>query len=94
MHEVCETHKDATIRRLSRIAGQVNGVARMIDEGRYCIDILNQIQAVKAALGKVEDQVLSDHAASCVEDAIKSGDVADQREKFNELVELFGRTKR
>ncbi len=87
-------HKDATIKRLNRVAGQVSGVARMIDEGRYCMDVLNQIQAVKAALGKVEDQVLRDHAASCVESAIKTGDTDDQREKFNELVELFGKVKR
>jgi CsoR family transcriptional regulator, copper-sensing transcriptional repressor len=94
MNEVCETHKNATLKRLNRIAGQVNGVARMIDEGRYCIDVLNQIQAVKAALGKVEDQVLRDHAASCVEAAIETGDTADQRDKFNELVDLFGKVKR
>ena len=94
MDENSETHRDATLKRLNRIAGQVGGVARMIDDGRYCIDVLNQIQAVKAALGKVEDQVLRDHAASCVEAAIKTGDTADQREKFNELVELFGKVKR
>jgi len=94
MNKLGETHNDATLKRLNRIAGQVSGVARMIDEGRYCIDVLNQIQAVKAALGKVEDQVLRDHAASCVEAAIKTGDSGDQREKFNELVELFGKVKR
>ncbi len=88
------THKDATLKRLNRIAGQVNGVARMIDEGRYCIDVLNQIQAVKAALDKVEDQVLHDHAASCVEAAIETSDTSDQRAKFSELIELFGKVKR
>jgi DNA-binding FrmR family transcriptional regulator len=94
MNNVREVHQDATLKRLNRIAGQVTGVARMIDEGRYCIDILNQLQAVKAALGKVEDQVLRDHAASCVEAAIKTGNTGDQREKFNELVDLFGKVKR
>jgi DNA-binding FrmR family transcriptional regulator len=77
--------------RLSRIEGQVRGIARMVAEDRYCIDTLNQIQAVKAALKKVEQQVLKDHAAHCVAHAIKTGDARDQREKFNELVELFGR---
>jgi DNA-binding FrmR family transcriptional regulator len=77
--------------RLTRIEGQVRGVARMIEEDRYCIDILNQVQAVKAALKKVEEQVLKDHAAHCVAHAIRSGDVGDQTKKFAELVELFSR---
>jgi DNA-binding FrmR family transcriptional regulator len=79
------------ITRLTRIEGQVRGVARMVEEDRYCIDILNQIQAVKAALKKVEEQVLKDHAAHCVAHAIASGDTRDQTQKFSELVELFSR---
>jgi len=86
--------KTSTIKRLNRIEGQVRGVARMIEEERYCIDVLHQVQAVKAALSKVEDAILSDHAASCVEDAIASGNAKDQREKFSELVELFAKVKR
>lgn len=85
--------KSSTIKRLNRIEGQVRGVARMIEEDRYCIDILHQVQAVKAALSRVEDAILEDHAASCVEDAIAAGDAADQREKFNELVALFAKVK-
>jgi len=77
--------------RLKRIEGQVRGVARMIEEDRYCIDVLNQIQAVKAALRRVEQEVLKGHAAHCVAHAIKSGTAKDQTEKFSELVELFGR---
>ena len=77
--------------RLARIEGQVRGIARMVEEERYCIDILNQMQAVKAALRKVEEQVLKDHAAHCVKHAIESGGAADQERKFAELVELFGR---
>ena len=77
--------------RLKRIEGQVRGVARMIEEDRYCIDVLNQIQAVKAALRRVEEEVLKGHAAHCVAHAIKSGNAKDQTEKFSELVELFGR---
>jgi DNA-binding FrmR family transcriptional regulator len=79
----------AKINRLNRIAGQVRGVANMVEEDRYCIDILNQIQAVKSALSRVETQVLKDHAACCVAEAIASGDADEQREKFEELVELF-----
>lgn len=84
----------AKINRLNRIAGQVKGVAQMVEDDRYCIDILHQIQAVKSALAKVETQVLKDHAACCVAEAISSGDEAEQREKFEELVDLLERTRK
>lgn len=90
----CETNVAAKVKRLNRIAGQVRGIAGMVEEGRYCIDILTQMQAVKSALAKVESEVLKDHAASCVADAIASGDEAEQRAKFNELVELMERQRR
>ena len=86
-----EQHDKDLLDRLARIEGQVRGVARMVGEGAYCIDILNQILAVKAALRKVEQQVLKDHASHCVAHAIKTGDAKDQAEKFSELVELFAR---
>ena len=86
--------KSSTIKRLNKIEGQVRGVARMIEDERYCIEVLHQVQAIKAALSKVEDAILSDHAASCVAEAIASGDADDQREKFTELVDLFARVKR
>jgi DNA-binding FrmR family transcriptional regulator len=88
-----KSEKEATVRRLSRIEGQVRGISRMIEEERYCIDILQQMQAIKSALGKVEDAILKDHAASCVETAIASGDEIEQRKKFGELVELFAKVK-
>ena len=84
----------AIVRRLHRIEGQVGGLARMIEEDRYCIDVLTQVQAVKAALSKVEDAILQDHAAHCVAAAVRSGDAAAQQKKFEELVALFGRVKR
>jgi DNA-binding FrmR family transcriptional regulator len=77
--------------RLSRIEGQVRGVARMVEDERYCIDILIQMQAIKAALKRVEEQVLKEHAAHCVAHAIKSGNTKDQTQKFSELVDLFSR---
>jgi DNA-binding FrmR family transcriptional regulator len=77
--------------RLARVEGQVRGVARMVEEDRYCIDILNQMQAVKSALKRVEEEILKNHAAHCVAHAIRSGDAKDQAEKFSELVELFSR---
>lgn len=83
-----------TLNRLKRVEGQVRGIAKMVEEDRYCIDILNQMQAVKAALAKVESGILKDHAACCVAQAIKSGDVEDQRRKFTELVDLFEKVKR
>ncbi len=86
--------RTAVLNRLRRIEGQVRGIGQMIERDRYCIDVLHQIQAVKAALAKVEDQVLADHTASCVDSAIASGDPAAQREKFAELVDLFGKMKR
>ena len=89
-----QNEKIGILNRLRRIEGQVRGVAQMLEQDRYCIDILHQIQAVKAALGKVEDQVLANHAASCVNEAIASGDPLAQREKFAELVDLFGKVKR
>lgn len=85
---------DAQIKRLNRIAGQVRGVAQMIEDERYCLDILHQIAAIKGALGKLESEVLKDHAACCVAEAISSGNTEDQRQKFDELVDLFERTKR
>jgi DNA-binding FrmR family transcriptional regulator len=89
-HHAHEPNKQL-LDRLTRIEGQVRGIARMVEEDRYCIDILTQMQAIKAALRKVEEQVLKDHAAHCVADAIKSGNAKEQSEKFNELVELFGK---
>ena len=86
--------KDATIRRLNRIEGQVRGIGRMIADERYCIDILQQMQAIKSALARVEDAILKDHAATCIATAIASGDEMQQRKKFDELVDLFAKMKR
>jgi DNA-binding FrmR family transcriptional regulator len=82
--------KDSTLKRLSRIEGQVRGLARMVEEQRYCIDVVTQIGAVRAALRRVEEEVLRDHVAHCVEHAITSGDKADQRRKIAELMEVMG----
>jgi DNA-binding FrmR family transcriptional regulator len=77
--------------RLKRIEGQVRGIARMVEEDRYCIDILTQIRAVRAALRRVEDEVLNDHVAHCVDGAIASGDGAEQRRKVQELMTVLTR---
>lgn len=90
----CDSDTRAKVNRLNRVAGQVRGIGQMIEQGRYCIDVLTQIQAVRAALAKVESEVLKDHAATCVAEAIASGDEAEQRTKFNELIELMERQRR
>jgi len=82
------------VNRLRRIEGQVRGVSQMVADGRYCIDILRQVQAIKAALGRAESEILKGHAACCVSDAIAAGDAAEQRTKFNELIDLFEKVKR
>ena len=81
-------------RRLRRIEGQVGGLSRMIDDNRYCVDILTQLKAVRAALHRVEAEILRDHAAHCVADAFASGDTRDQREKMEELIATIGRMTR
>lgn len=83
--------KSAVNRRLRRIEGQVRGITRMVDEDRYCIDVMTQIAAVQAALRRVEQEILRDHVSHCVEHAFASGDRADQRQKISELIEVLGR---
>ncbi|MDP1617015.1 metal-sensitive transcriptional regulator [Phenylobacterium sp.] len=86
--------KSKLANRLSRIEGQVRGISRMVEEDRYCIDILTQVQAVRAALARVETEVLKDHLDHCIEGAIVSGDAEEQRRKASELIELLGRATR
>jgi len=86
--------KRPMLKRLGRIEGQVRGLARMVEEDRYCIDIITQISAVRAALRKVEEEILRDHVGHCVEGAIASGNKKDQRRKIAELMDVFGRADR
>lgn len=87
-------NKPKLLNRLNRIEGQVRGVARMVDEDRYCIDIMTQLQAVKAALSKVETELMREHIDHCVASAISSGDPQEQRQKADELVTLLQRSMR
>jgi DNA-binding FrmR family transcriptional regulator len=86
--------KSSCLKRLGRIEGQVRGVARMVTEDRYCIDIVTQLSAVRAALRRVEQEILRDHVAHCVEHAIASGNVDEQRRKVAELMDVFARADR
>ena len=80
--------------RLSRIEGQVRGVARMIEDDRYCIDVLTQIRALRAALDKVEQEVLSHHLEHCVADAFAAGSERDRRTKIDELIKVLDSSRR
>ena len=86
--------KSTRLKRMSRIEGQVRGLGRMIEQDRYCIDIITQISAVRAALAKVGEHILEDHIAHCVEHAIASGNADEQRKKARELIEVLGRARR
>ena len=88
MHDVA---KSEVTRRLRRIEGQVGGLLRMVEDDRYCVDVLTQINAVRAALHKVEEKILGDHVSHCVAAAFASGDVTDQRHKVEELITTIGR---
>ena len=83
--------KSACLKRLSRIEGQIRGLTGMVEHDRYCIDVVTQIAAARAALKRVEELVLKDHVAHCVEHAIASGDRSEQRRKVAELMEVLGR---
>jgi DNA-binding FrmR family transcriptional regulator len=83
--------RDACRKRLNRIEGQVRGLIGMIEADRYCIDVITQVSAVRAALKRVEEEVLKDHVAHCVEHAISSGDREEQRRKITELMVVLGK---
>jgi len=86
--------KSDCLKRLNRVEGQVRGLAKMVEEDRYCIDVVTQIAAVRAALRRIEEIVLKDHVGHCVEHAIASGDPKEQRAKIAELMDVLGRTDR
>jgi len=83
--------KDALIKRLHRIEGQVRGVEKMVEDNRYCIDVLTQIAAVNTALEAVAFKILDEHVNHCVAGALASGDEADARQKTSELLEAVHR---
>lgn len=82
------------INRLKRVEGQVRGCTRMVEEDRYCIDILTQLRAARAALARVEAEMLKNHLSHCIEGAIVSGDAKEQRKKASELISLLAQAPR
>lgn len=88
--------KDALVKRLHRIEGQVRGIEKMVEDDRYCIDILTQIAAVNTALESLACKVLEDHVRHCVSGALTSGDAGEALERTEELlaaVQRFARTR-
>ncbi len=77
--------------RLRRIEGQVQGIQRMVEEDKYCVDILLQLTAVQGAVEQVQRLLLGRHIESCVADAVRSGSTRDRQKKMDELLEVFSR---
>jgi CsoR family transcriptional regulator, copper-sensing transcriptional repressor len=86
--------KAAVLKRFKRIEGQIGGLCRMVEDGRYCIDIVTQISAVRVALRRAEEEILRDHVSHCVEHAINNGNKQEQRTKIAEIIEVLGRSSR
>jgi CsoR family transcriptional regulator, copper-sensing transcriptional repressor len=86
--------KASVMKRLKRIEGQVRGLARLVEDDRYCIDIVTQLSAVRAALRRADEEILTDHVARCVEQAINSGNKTQQRRKLAELTGVLRRAER
>lgn len=89
-----ETLKKQVGNRLRRIQGQIGGIQKMIEDDRYCIDVLTQITAVVSALRGVEDQVMQNHLNNCVAEAMRSDDAREQQEKVDELLNVIGKFRK
>lgn len=89
-----KANKQKSLDRLARLEGQVRGVAKMVEADRYCMDVMVQTAAIRSAVLAVEKLLLEHHAQHCVEAAIKSGDLGEQRAKFDELIGLLQKASR
>ncbi len=83
--------KQELLARLRRIAGQVEGVARMVEDDRYCVDVLMQIASAQAALGQAGKLLLRSHVETCVSTALAAGKPKERKQKIDELMEVFNR---
>lgn len=86
-----DTTKKQVLGRLRRIAGQVEGIAKMVEDDRYCVDVLLQIASVQAALGQAGKLVLGAHVDTCVSEALASGTPAERKRKLDELMQVFSK---
>ena len=84
-----EDHRAAVLKRLRSIAGHVNGIERMVSEDAYCIDVIKQVQAVQAALSKVNDLILANHLNTCVIEAVRGDNKRERERVLDEIVEVF-----
>lgn len=83
--------KEALMRRLKRIEGQVKGIQKMVDEERYCVDILVQISAIRSAINKVGTIILENHVKGCVSESLKNGDTQSSENMINELMSTINK---
>jgi DNA-binding FrmR family transcriptional regulator len=88
-----QTRADA-IHRLKSVAGHVNGIVKMLDEDRYCIDVIRQIQAIQTALSRVSESILDAHLRTCVTAAIQGDDVDERERMLSEVIEVYRQTNR
>ena len=87
------THKEQIV-FLKKIEGQIRGIQKMIEEGRYCVDILNQVHSVIYALARVEDKILEKHFEHCVTNAVKGKSEKDRKQKLDEVLQLISRFRK
>jgi DNA-binding FrmR family transcriptional regulator len=87
------SHQNSLV-ALKRIEGQVRGVQGMIEDRKYCIDILNQIHAIKGALGRVEEKILEKHLQHCVTEAVRGSSEREKQQKLDEVLKLIRQTRR
>jgi len=82
---------DSQLGRLRRIEGQIAGIARMVEEKRYCVDLLTQLRAARTAIKRVEEQILREHVEHCVVNAVRVGKRVEQQQKIDELLDVIAR---
>ncbi len=87
------TAKSSVVRRLQSVEGHVRGIQRMVEEDKYCIDVIRQIDAVQAALIKINQMILENHLRTCVTTAIRGDDAARREEAIGEILEVFSASK-
>jgi len=89
-----KSSKKSMIGRLKRIEGQIRGIQKMVEEDRYCIDILTQLTSVAAALKGVEDMVMEQHLGTCVAEAMRSGSEQEKQTKIDEIMDILSKFRR
>jgi len=89
-----EKKRQNVISRLNRIEGQIKGIVKMVEEDRYCIDIINQTSAIAAALKSVENIVMENHLNTCVSDAMQKNDENEKQEKISEIMDAISRMRK